>query len=101
MHSVPNNYFNSGTLYPAITILLSDLVRKEGGKILSYDHFDNDLHIIDSDGDMTTEKLAGKIDVESYLMLLDYSIVSKTTVKQLSSRKTHIMELYKMMKKMS
>ena len=88
-------WLNATDGYPAITILLSDLVRKERGKILSYDHFDNDLHIIDADGHMTTEKLAGKMDVESYLTLLDYSIVRKTTPKQLASRKTHIMELYK------
>ena len=81
--------------YPAVTILLSDLVRKEGGKILSYDHFDNDLHIIESDGRMETTKLSSKIDIESYLTMLNYEIVSKQTKADLSKRKKHIFELYK------
>ena len=93
---------NSGELwlnvtdgYPAMTILLSDLVRKEGGKILSYDHFDNDLHIIESDGSMSTEKLKSKINIESYLTLLDYNIRRKTDRSELLPRKKYILELYK------
>ena len=88
-------WLNATDGYPAITILLSDLVRKEGGKVLSYDHFDNDLHIIDPDGSMLTEQLTSKIDIESYLTMLDYVILSKQTKSDLSARKRHIFELYK------
>ena len=88
-------WLNATDGYPAITILLSDLVRKEGGKVLSYDHFDNDLHIIEPDGSMVTEQLASKIDIESYLTMLDYAIRSKQTKSDLSARKNHIFELYK------
>ena len=80
--------------YPAMTILLSDLIRKEGGKVLSYDHFDNDLHIIAPDGTMTTEPLPSKIDLESYLTLLDYKILTKLTKSQLQKRKEYISALY-------
>ena len=88
-------WLNATDGYPALTILLSDLVRKEGGKILSYDHFDNDLHTIEPNGNMSTEKLKSKIDIESYLTLLNYSIRKKTSKHDLQSRKAHIFELYK------
>ncbi len=80
--------------YPALSILLSDLVRKEGGKVLSYDHFDNDLHTIEPDGSMHTQTLDSHIDIESYLMLLDYEIVSSQNIKELEHRKALIMQLY-------
>jgi len=87
-------WLNATDGYPAVTILLSDLVRKEGGKILSYDHFDNDLHTIEPDGSMTTEKLASKIDIESYLILLNYEIQTKHNRVELLPRKKYILELY-------
>ena len=80
--------------YPAITIVLSDLVRKEGGKVFAYDHFDNDLHVIKADGNMTTEKLASKMDIESYLTLLNYTIISKTEKSDIAKRKSAILKLY-------
>ena len=88
-------WLNATDGYPAITILLSDLVRKEGGKILSYDHFDNDLHIIEPNGSMLTEKLATSIDLASYVTLLNYTIVDKTEKSDILSRKKSILELYK------
>lgn len=88
-------WLNATDGYPAITILLSDLVRKEGGKILSYDHFDNDLHIIEPDGSMKTTQLSSKIDIESYLTMLDYEIVAKQTKADLFERKKYIFELHK------
>ena len=88
-------WLNATDGYPAITILLSDLVRKEGGKVLSYDHFDNDLHIIEPDGSMETEKLPAKMDIDSYLTLLDYNILTKQTKFDLTLRKKYILELYK------
>ena len=92
-------WLNATDGYPAMTILLSDHVRKEGGKILSYDHFDNDLHIIEPNGTMKTEELKSKIDLESYLMLLNYTIVDKQTIKTLLSHKNDILALYKNEKK--
>lgn len=92
-------WLNATDGYPAMTILLSDIVRKEGGKILSYDHFDNDIHTIDSNGEMITEQLSSSIDLESYLTLLNYTIVNKQTNNELISRKTTILELYKDEKK--
>ena len=88
-------WLNATDGYPAMTILLSDLVRKEGGKILSYDHFDNDLHIIETDGTMSTEKLQSSIDIESYLTLLNYVIRKRSTRSELIARKQYILELYK------
>jgi len=88
-------WLNATDGYPAVTILLSDLVRKEGGKILSYDHFDNDLHIIDPDGSMKTEKLNSKMDIESYLTLLNYEIQERLTAAELLPRKKYVLELYK------
>ena len=88
-------WLNATDGYPAMTILLSDMVRKEGGKVLSYDHFDNDLHIIEPDGTMSTEKLPAKMDLDSYLTLLDYKIVEQKKKEELFSRKEHIMALYK------
>jgi hypothetical protein len=77
-----------------MTILLSDLVRREGGKVLSYDHFDNDLHIIEPDGSMQTKELATHIDLDSYLTLLNYKIIDETRKKDLLPRKEYIMALY-------
>jgi len=88
-------WLNATDGYPAMTILLSDIVRKEGGKVLSYDHFDNDIHIIESNGKMLTEQLSGSMDLESYLTLLNYKIVDKQTKKELMVRKEIILELYK------
>ena len=87
-------WLNATDGYPAMSIVLSDLVRKEGGKVLSYDHFDNDLHIIEPDGTMTTEPLKSKIDIESYLTLLDYKILTGQTKTELQKRKRSIFELY-------
>jgi len=87
-------WLNATDGYPAMTILLSDLVRKEGGKVLSYDHFDNDLHIIEPDGSMETKPLSTHIDLDSYLTLLNYNIIDQTRKKDLLSRKEYIMALY-------
>ena len=87
-------WLNATDGYPAITILLSDLIRKEGGKVLSYDHFDNDLHTIEPDGSMTTEKLSSKLDIESYLTMLNYTIIEKTEKSEIASRKSSILKLY-------
>ena len=78
-----------------MTILLSDLVRKECGKVLSYDHFDNDLHIIEPDGSMKTEPLPTHIDLDSYLTLLDYKVIEQKKKNDLLPNKEHIMALYK------
>ncbi len=81
--------------YPAMTILMSDFVRQEGGKVLSYDHFDNDLHIIEPDGSMETMQLSAKMGIEDYLTLLDYKIVEQKKKEELLPRKQSIMTLYK------
>ncbi len=88
-------WLNATDGYPAMTIILTRLIHNEGGKVLSYDHFDNDLHIIEPNGSMNTSKLDSHIDIDSYLTLLDYNIVSKQTKTQLQSRKKHIFSLYK------
>lgn len=87
-------WLNATDGYPAVTILLSDLVRKEGGKVLSYDHFDNDLHIIAPDGSMETVPLPAKIDLDSYLTLLNYKVVEQKKREDLLPRKQFIMALY-------
>lgn len=74
---------------------MSDLVRKNGGKVLSYDHFDNDLHIIEPNGSMETIELPAKIDLDSYLTLLNYKIVEQKKKEDLLSRKQFILALYK------
>jgi hypothetical protein len=88
-------WLNATDGYPAMTILLSELVRKEGGKILSYDHFDNDLHVIEPDGSMRTEKLKSNINIESYLTLLNYNIKMQSSSSELLPRKKYVLELYK------
>ena len=87
-------WLNATDGYPAMSIVLSDFIRKEGGKVLSYDHFDNDLHVIEPDGSMTTAPLGSKLDIESFLTLLDYKILTKQTKSQLQNRKKYIFELY-------
>ena len=87
-------WLNATDGYPAITILLADLVRREGGRVLSYDHFDNDLHTIEPDGTMQTRKLASKIDLESYLALLNYTILESTTKTALAYRKEKLFALF-------
>jgi hypothetical protein len=88
-------WLNATDGYPAITILLSDFIRKDGGKILSYDHFDNDLHIIEPDGTMSTNTLETVIDIDSYLTLLNYEIVDGLRRDDLIATKDDILELYK------
>jgi len=81
--------------YPAMAVLLSNYVHECGGKVVSYDHFDNDLHIIGSDGTMYTYPLDSKIDIESYLSLLDYRIISKSNMNLVKQRKKKVFDLYK------
>ena len=88
-------WLNATDGYPAMTVLLSDFVRQKGGKVLSYDHFDNDLHIIDAEGHMTAEKLSARMDIESYLTLLNYSIVTERKKEHIFSRKEAVMTLFK------
>lgn len=88
-------WLNATDGYPSMSILLSDLVRKNGGKVLSYDHFDNDLHIIEPNGSMETIELPAKIDLDSYLTLLNYKIVEQKKKEDLLSRKQFILALYK------
>jgi len=88
-------WLNATDGYPSLTILLSELVRKEGGRILSYDHFDNDLHIIKPDGSMKSKQLKSNMDIESYMILLDYKIISKTKRKYLVARKESVLQLFK------
>lgn len=87
-------WLNATDGYPAITILLSELVRNEGGKVISYDHFDNDLHIIEADGNMVTKQLDSKIDIDSYITLLNYKIITKKDKKRLSTSRDDVMSLY-------
>ncbi len=88
-------WLNATDGYPALTILMSDLIRKQGGMVLSYDHFDNDLHIIEPDRKMETIQLPTKMDIESYLILLDYKIIEQKKKEELLPRKQSIMTLYK------
>ncbi|MEA1953569.1 MAG: DUF1887 family CARF protein [Campylobacterota bacterium] len=88
-------WLNATDGYPAITILLSEMVRKEGGKVLSYDHFDNDLHIIEPDGTMKCKQLKSCIDVENYLLMLNYKIKKISKRKQLVTRKKSVIKLFK------
>ncbi len=88
-------WLNATDGYPAITILLTRLIHQEGGKVLSYDHFDNDLHIIEPDGSMTCEQLDAKMDLESYMLLLNYNIVDQKKKADLMPRKQAITALYK------
>lgn len=88
-------WLNATDGYAAIAILLSEMVRKEGGRVLSYDHFDNDLQIIKPDGSMKSKQLKSSIDVESYLLLLDYKILSMTKKEEIRPRKKSLLKIFK------
>ena len=88
-------WLNATDGYPAMTLLLADMIRQRGGRVISYDHFDNDLHTIYPDGTMETVALESKIDLESYLVLLDYRIVDAANAEDLRNHKDEIMALYR------
>jgi hypothetical protein len=87
-------YLNITDGAPAMAMVLGDLVRKAGGSVVSYDHFDNDIHLIAPDGKLMTRPLESCIDLESYLTLLDYRILTKTTAEELLPRRAHVLKLY-------
>lgn len=80
--------------YPSMTILLSRLIHDNGGDVLTYDHFDNDLHVIRADGSMNCEQLDTRMNLDDYMMLLNYSVVEKKVVKDLLPRKESIFSLF-------
>jgi hypothetical protein len=80
--------------YPAMSILLTRLIHANGGNVLTYDHFDNDLHIIKPDGTMHCEQLNSRMNLDDYIMLLNYSVVEKKVANDLLLRKESILSLY-------
>jgi len=87
-------WLNATDGYPSMTILLSNLLRRRGGKTISYDHFDNDLHIIEADGSMKTIVMPSSMNLKSYLTLLNFKIIKKPNKESLESRETYILKLY-------
>ena len=88
-------WLNITDAYPMLALLMTNLIQECGGQVISYDHFTNTLHFIDNKQNITCETLLLKIDLESYMMLLGYSIVEKQTKKELLPNKSNIMALYK------
>jgi len=88
-------WLNVTDAYPILAIVLSELVYRRGGRVLSYDPFDNDLHIIEQDGSMSTRQLESRIDIASYLMLHNYTLIEKQDKASLLPRRKAIYALYK------
>ena len=89
-----NLWLNVSDAYPMLTILLSDLVQKRNGKVVSYDHFSNTLHFLDPIDGLSCTRLSPRLTLHAYMMLLNYRIVSQQSSSSLLSRKESVLKLY-------
>jgi hypothetical protein len=92
--SIKNLYLNVTEADTTITVLFSAFVLKNGGKVISYDTFDNSYNLL------TKNKLVNKIimnnmKIDDFMGLLDYKIELKKGFKELKSNKKFVLELFK------
>jgi len=88
-------WLNITDAYPMLALLMTRLIQECGGQVISYDHFRNTLHFIDKNQNIRYEQLLPTMNLESYMMLLDYRIVQKQISAELLPNKSKIMTLYK------
>ncbi len=77
-----------------LSAMLSAIIREHGGIVISYDPYDNDLHLIDSDGRLETRQITDRIDIESYLTLLDYRIRTSASMSEVFARRDVVTQLF-------
>jgi len=80
--------------YPMLALLLGRAVHAEGGDIISYDHFSNKIHFLDSEQQLTCTIAAPRLNLKKFLMLMGYKILSRKNRKNLSQRRVYIERLF-------
>lgn len=86
-------YLHSTEGYAAVALVLSNLVLKEFGSVITYDLLDNEYHLIQGT-DLTTKQLEHSMDLEDYLLMMDNTILEQMTKEELTPRKPHILSLF-------
>jgi len=80
--------------YVMLALLLGEAVHAEGGEVISYDPFSNKLHFFDAGHKLSCTKLAPRLHLEQFLILMGYKILSQQTRETLAHRRVHIERLY-------
>ena len=87
-------YLNTTDGLSSIAVVLSSKLLSTGGKVLSYDRFDNTYNLHTQEG-MTKHNITHNMDIKSHLMMKGYTILKSTTAKELEKRKEVILKLTK------
>jgi hypothetical protein len=77
-----------------LSAMLSSIVRDHGGIVISYDPFDNDVHLIDRHGRLETRQITDRITIAHYLTLLDYRIRSSASLETVRARRNIVEQLF-------
>jgi hypothetical protein len=80
---------------PILTLLLTQCIFTNGGKVVSYDYSDNTIFTLHPDDSTTHHQLLPTMDIDSYMRLQNFSIKSQRDKQVLKNRKKYIFKLYK------
>ncbi len=85
-------YLNTTDGLSSIAVVLSEKLLASGGKVISYDRFDNTYNLHTQKG-IQKHTMQHNMDIESHLLLKGYTILSSTKKKTLEQRKKVIQKL--------
>jgi len=85
-------YLNTTDGLSSIAVVLSEKLLAAGGKVISYDRFDNTYNLHTQKG-MQNCAIQHNMNIESHLLLKGYTILSSTKKKTLQKRKKVILKL--------
>ena len=71
-------YLNSTQGYASTSFILSNIVLKDGGKIINYDLIDNEYNLIEGEN-FTTHKVQNSMNLDEYMIMMNYKIVAEQT----------------------
>ncbi len=79
---------NTSSSLPILGELFGELVLKGGGSVINYDIYSNKLYFLEPNSySITCSKINFKLTLHSFLTLLDYTILSQSTKKNLIHKK--------------
>jgi len=89
-----NICLNATEGYAATTLLLSNFVLGELGKVISYDLIDNEYNMIQAQG-FETKKIENSMCLDDYLLLLNNTILIEKKEKEFHNNKEIVLSLFK------
>jgi hypothetical protein len=92
--SIKNLYLNVTEADTTITVLFSTFVMQNGGKVISYDTFDNSYNLL-SKNKFVNKTIKNNMRIDDFMGLLNYHIESNKGYKKLISNKKEVLELFR------